>query len=240
MLTTRASIFSRACTQNAVEFIESMTKPRVVTEAMIRGIVIHELVLLGKLTDRIVSIPYADYKTAKARELRDEALKQDKVPVIKSKLEEYQDQDFRELRDYFKGMTCEQKGAFVYANKVIVTTTTDAYNDIKVTDLKITESGSFSNLDKVAFQRGYIEQIFLYMSERRAKQKAMGKPLMKIGEILFYNFETNIHQGLTFEYDEVIEQCTNRLDNVGLRNLQAWEAYKQGKRNWGMTPYLYR
>lgn len=240
MIKTRGSIFSRACVQSEVEFIESMTRPRIMSEAMIKGIVIHELVLLGKLTDRIVSIPYADYKTAKARELRDEALALDKVPVIKSKLEELQDQDYTEVREHFKGMTCEEKGAFVYKKQAIVTTTTDAYNDVKVTDFKTTESGSFANLEKVAFQRGYIEQIFLYMSKERAKQKAQGKPLMKIGEILFYNFETNIHQGLTFEYDEVIEQCTNRLDNVGLRNLQAWEAYKQGKRNWGMTPYLYR
>lgn len=221
MIEARASLLAKASNLNPVEFIELMLAERKATKAMDTGTIVHSLILEKKLPDSIVVLDYEDYRTKAAQTDKKAAYDCGKIPCLRKEVQEFLDDDFSQVQKLFAGYDVEVAKSMLYRKDFAkITGHLDAFNGHHVKDLKVTNSKTFSNVEKEIFYKGYDIQVFLYMLMTKTRTAS----------IVFFNLDTGMYQEVDMHLENIKDSCIDRLDNKSFRNIMAYEEYQQGLR----------
>lgn len=214
----RVSQIVKACCMDKVEFISFMLKPDEPTEAMIRGTVLHSLVLENRLPENIAPVPFADFRKKEAQAAKAEAISKGLLPVKAADIEAWQQVIDPALRQEFEGYEIERPLSGYLEGFGHIQGKLDAgLRHTHVKDLKTTGPFFFRKLNHNIYSMGYDLQLYLYMKLCRAVT----------GEILLMDCATGCWQSVHFGIDEMEHDCQTRLVR-GINNFQGWQLYQQG------------
>lgn len=216
----RVSQIVKACCMEKIEFVSWMLNPPEPTDSMIRGTVFHSLILENKLPDNIASMPFADFRSKKARDAKTQAVNAGMLPVKSALLAHWPTVIDPDLRAEFSGYEVERPFFGMLEGFGAVQGKVDAWHPSRpLADLKTTEAQFFKNLHSNIYKFGYDLQMYLYMKLSRAESAVL----------YIMDCITGCWTTVSLELEEIEFQCQTRLIR-GIDNLQAWNDYKTGNR----------
>lgn len=178
------------------------------SESIVMGNIIHSFLLRNDrngIPENIMPIPYPDYKTSLARKLKDEALEDNKIPVLECKLEKIIDMIINtpKLSQYFPSEAVFEKALQMEDIRFgLVKGRVDCIHNNEVWDLKVTTQTN--NLDKKIFDMGYQVQMYLYMQLAN----------LNSANLLFFNPETQTIHIKEMIISEISIECEALLDRA--------------------------
>lgn len=220
----RVSEIVNFATKNIETIIQEYQNPKETNQNMLLGTAYHYFILRSDrdtIPNDIEVLDFGDYRTTKAKEARQKALDNGKIPLLTKDLATIQDNIKKlmpTLDEFFPSTECDFEKVFCDSDATFgdIKGRVDAIHNDTILDLKVSTNTLF--LDKKIFDMGYQLQMFLYMN--LAKKDT--------AKLVFLNPDSLFVKTKRLNIGSIENECIVLLKRAK-RNMMLLEAWKNGE-----------